>query len=61
MQELISPKELSKLLHVSKPWPYIQIKRGLLPYYRMGKVVRFKWSDVEAFLERSRIEKRITV
>lgn len=54
---LFTPKELSKLLKVSKPWPYIMVKRGLLPYYKMGKVIRFKWSDIEAFLERSRVER----
>ena len=58
MEELLSPKELSSLLKVSKPWPYIMVKRGLLPCYKMGKVVRFRWSDIENFLEKSRVEKR---
>jgi len=58
MEELISPKEVSRLLKVSKPWPYIMVKRGLLPYYKMGKVIRFKWSDIEAYLQRSRVEGR---
>ena len=58
MEDLISPKELSRLLKVSKPWPYIMVKRGLLPYYKMGKVIRFKVSDVEAYLEGSRIERK---
>jgi len=57
-EELISPKELSRLLKVSKPWPYIMVKRGLLPCYKMGKVIRFKWSDIEAYLDRSRMERR---
>ena len=57
-EELISPKELSRILKVSKPWPYIMVKRGLLPYYRMGKVIRFKWSDIEAFLERSKVSNK---
>ena len=26
------------------------MKRGLLPYYKVGRSVRFKWSDVEAHL-----------
>jgi excisionase family DNA binding protein len=56
MEELLSPKELSMLLKVSKPWPYVMVKRGLLPYYRMGKAIRFRRSDIEAFLERSRVE-----
>ncbi len=59
MEELLSPKELSKLLKVSKPYPYLMIKRGLLPYYKMGKVIRFKRSDIEAYLERSRVERRV--
>ena len=58
MEELISPKELSRLLKVSKPWPYIMVKRGFFPYYKMGKVIRFKWSDIEAYLEQSRVERR---
>jgi excisionase family DNA binding protein len=59
MEALISPKELSKLLKVSKPWPYIMVKRGFLPCYKMGKVIRFRWSDIEDYLERSRVERRV--
>jgi excisionase family DNA binding protein len=59
LEELISPRELSNLLKVSKPWPYVMVKRGVLPCYKMGKVIRFKWSDVEAYLERSRVERRV--
>ena len=58
MEELLSPKELSRLLRVSKPWPYIMVKRGALPYYKMGKVIRFRWSDIEAYLEQCKVEKR---
>jgi excisionase family DNA binding protein len=58
LEELISPKELSRLLKVSKPWPYIMVKRGALPYYKMGKVIRFRWSDIEAYLEQSRVQKK---
>jgi excisionase family DNA binding protein len=36
LEELLSPKELSNLLKVSKPWPYIMVKRGVLPCYKMG-------------------------
>lgn len=59
MEELLSPKELCKYLKVSKPWPYIMVKRGLLPCYKMGKVIRFRWSDIEAYLERSRVEGKV--
>jgi excisionase family DNA binding protein len=56
MEELVSPKELSKLLKVSKPWPYIMVKRGLLPHYKLGGLIRFKRNDIEAYLEKNRVE-----
>jgi excisionase family DNA binding protein len=59
LEELLSPKELSKLLKVSRPWPYVMVKRGLLPHYKIGKVIRFRRSDIEAFLERFRVERRV--
>lgn len=32
------------------------MKRGVLPYYKIGRSVRFKWSEVEARLqERCRV------
>jgi excisionase family DNA binding protein len=58
LEELISPKELSKILKVSKPWPYLMVKRGILPCYKLGGVIRFKRQDIEAYLERSRIERK---
>lgn len=38
-------------------WPYRMAKSGLIPCYRMGDLIRFKRSDIEDFLEKSRIEK----
>ena len=58
MDEILSPKELSKILKVSKPWPYVMVKRGLLPYLKMGKLIRFRQSDIEKFLEESRVERK---
>jgi excisionase family DNA binding protein len=55
VEELLSPKEVSKLFKVSKPWPYVMAKRGVLPYYKMGKIIRFKREEIEAFLSRCRI------
>jgi excisionase family DNA binding protein len=59
LEELLSPKELSKLLKVSKPYPYIMVKRGLLPCYKLGGLIRFKREDIEAYLERSRVERKV--
>jgi excisionase family DNA binding protein len=57
LEELISPKELCKLLKVSETWPYKMIQRGRLPYYKIGGVVRFRRRDIESFLEECRKEK----
>ena len=56
MEELLSPKEVSKLLKVSESWPYKMIKSGRLSYYKLEGVVRFKKSDIEAFLEQSMVK-----
>lgn len=58
IDELLSPNEVSRLLKVSRPWPYIMVKRGLLPCFKLGKCVRFKLSDIEDYLSRCRIERR---
>jgi len=58
MEEFVSPKEVCKLLKVSKTWPYKMAKRGLLPHYKFERVVRFRKSDIDAFLEKARVEAR---
>lgn len=42
-------KRLNKTLRTVDNW----MKRGLLPYYKIGRSVVFKWSDVEAHLAQS--------
>ncbi|MBI5386784.1 MAG: helix-turn-helix domain-containing protein [Verrucomicrobia bacterium] len=39
-------KRLNKKLRTVDDW----MKRGLLPYYKIGHSVSFRWSEVEAFL-----------
>jgi excisionase family DNA binding protein len=40
-------RRLNKTLRTVDNW----MKRGLLPYYKIGRSVSFKWSDVEAHLK----------
>jgi excisionase family DNA binding protein len=42
-------KRLGKKLRTVDNW----MKRGLLPYYKIGRTVSFRWSEVEAFLAQS--------
>ena len=58
MEEWVSPKELSRLLKVSKTWPYKMAKKGRIPCYRLEGVVRFRQADVQAFFDRSKLEKK---
>ena len=58
LEEFLSPKELCKMLKVSETWPYKMIQRGRLPYYKIEGVVRFSKSDIDAYLDQSRVEKK---
>ncbi len=54
MEELVTPKELCKLLKVSKMWPYRAVKQGLIPCHRMGALVRFSRADIEAYIQKTK-------
>jgi len=61
IEDILTPKDVSRLLKVSRPWPYVMVKRGLLPHYKMGEygkkgVIRFRRGDIEAYLARCRVE-----
>lgn len=59
VDEFLTPGDVSRWLKVSKPWPYVMVKRGLLPCYKLGgRPIRFKRSDIEEFLQQSRVEKK---
>jgi excisionase family DNA binding protein len=56
--EILSPREVSRLWKVSRPFPYVLAHRGVLPFHKLGKTIRFKRSDIERFFEESRVEKK---
>jgi excisionase family DNA binding protein len=51
--QLITVDELAGLLRVKKSWIYDQVQRGALPVVRVGKHLRFRRVDVEAYLSAS--------
>ena len=54
-QEFLTPKEVSRLLKIHPTTPYKWIKRNALPFFRVGeKSLRFRKSDIEAFIEKGR-------
>ncbi len=52
----IDKPEASRRLHASQRTVEQWMQEGLLPYYKIGNLVRFKWTEVEAHLnQRCRI------
>ena len=56
MEEFLSPKEVCRLLKVSRTWPYDVARNGRVTHYKLGALVRFKKKDIEALVEESRVE-----
>lgn len=52
--EFWTAEELATRLRVTKTTIYRMARRGELPYYSIGRAMRFKTEDVEAFLVKCR-------
>jgi excisionase family DNA binding protein len=52
----MSTQEASRRLGVTARTLYRFIDEGSLPAYKMGRVLRLKRSDVDAFIERARVQ-----
>lgn len=46
----LSSEAAAEMLGVSRPTLYKRINDGLIPAYRMGRLVRLRRSDVEEYL-----------
>jgi Helix-turn-helix domain len=53
--DLITEQELARHLKICRRQLYNWRVGGLIPYFKMGKAVRFRVGDVAAALERMRI------
>jgi len=56
--EILKAGQIAKALGVRENTVYVWCKRGMISHYRLGKCVRFKFKDVEEFLEKRRVEAR---
>ena len=56
--QLLTPKQVAKLLAVTEVCVYQWAKRGVLPCLKIEKCVRFTKDDLRSFLESRRIMKR---
>jgi excisionase family DNA binding protein len=52
---LLTKVELAQRLRIDPRTVNIWMKRGRLPYLKLGKSLRFRWSDVDAALNRYRV------
>jgi len=53
---LLTPKELGKILKVSKSWVTQAAKKGIIPCHQIGPLVRFKKGDVDAYIAETRMK-----
>ncbi len=54
-ERLIDAKELAEILGVRPQWVYARVDAGELPGFRLGHYLRFRVSEVEAWLGRQRV------
>ena len=59
MKNLLKLEEVAQLFSVSHMTVYRWAKSGLLPYYRLGKGIRFFSEEVEDFVNQRKVEKKI--
>ena len=55
-KELLSVGDLSEYLNIKKSTIYRLVENGHLPHYKIGRLVRCKRSDVDAWIEKHRRE-----
>jgi excisionase family DNA binding protein len=56
MNEFLSIDELSEYLSVKRSTLYAHVESGELPHYRVGRLIRFKRSEVDRWMESRRHE-----
>jgi len=55
-KEFLDINELSEYLNIKKSTIYHLVENGHLPHYKIGRLVRCKRSDVDAWIEKHRRE-----
>jgi excisionase family DNA binding protein len=50
LKEYLTILELSEYLNIKRSTLYSMVEFGKIPHYRIGRLIRFKMSDVEAWM-----------
>ncbi len=53
-KELLSVNDLSQYLNIKKSTIYSMVENRILPHYRIGRLIRFKQGDVDAWVEKQK-------
>jgi len=53
--EFLGPTEAAKYLRIGRKTAYLWIHQGYFPHHRMGKLIKVRRSDLDAFLAKTRI------
>lgn len=51
MEKLLSAKQVSELLEVSQATVYDWVSRGRIPYVKLGRLIRFKKTEIFHWVE----------
>lgn len=47
VERFINAQELAEILGIKKECIYQMVYRRTIPFYKIGKCVRFRWSEIE--------------
>lgn len=50
-KELLAPDEVSQYLNIKRSTLYSWTESGRIPYYRLGRMIRFKKDDIDSWME----------
>lgn len=53
---LLTVEQVSSLLNMKRSFVYGLVESGTIPYYRIGRLIRFRLNDIESWMENHRIE-----
>jgi len=56
MIKLLTPEELSHILHVKVSTIYQWTHMGIIPFIKIGKLIRFKEEDIKEWIDKREIK-----
>ncbi len=54
-EKWLTPTQVMERLQISKSKFYLEVAVGTLKYYKLGKMIRVRESDLEAWLQSKRV------